>query len=199
MNKKLSVLFSACCFMLFIMFSPSSQAAPVYTEVGKATNPSAPSEWQGFSFDITSLISGASSALLSFDLRNDAPPRKPDPTTSQVWFGIENSNYFVHLNYFSGRDTSHWRNVQLLVDGKLYVDQFGAYNNHLGDADYGTAWQGAWGVENIAGMTGKDASTFILNPAVISQVPVPAAVWLFGSALIGLIGSRKRPAGLVTA
>jgi len=46
----------------------------------------------------------------------------------------------------------------------------------------------------------KGTYTFIVNPSAlkqpysfsISSVPVPAAIWLFGSALVGLVGTARR-------
>ncbi len=40
------------------------------------------------------------------------------------------------------------------------------------------------------GVTGF--GSFDVSPATPSAVPIPAAVWLFGSALMGLVGLRKR-------
>jgi hypothetical protein len=203
MFTRLSVLLSASSLMIALLFSAGVNAAPVYAQVGEATNDSAPSDWKGFEFDVTSLVSGATSASLKFDLRNDPSPFSANSTTSQVWFSSIGSDFSVKLNYASGADTSHWRNVQLLVDGKLYVDQFGSYNNHLGDPNYGTSWQGLWGSGNIAGDSGDGSTSFLLTAdaaaAPISGVPVPAAVWLFGSALIGLLGSRKKALSPVIA
>ncbi|MEQ1545231.1 VPLPA-CTERM sorting domain-containing protein [Methyloglobulus sp.] len=193
MCNKSRIFIASFYFSIFFLFNQTTVAAPVYTNVGTATNSSSPSSWLGFTFDITSAISGASNAKLTFDLRNDgSPSRTPDPTTSQVLFGQESSNYFVHLDYVSGLDTSHWRNVQLLIDGISYIDQYGAFNNHLGGEFSGTAMQGAGDARNVLGQSGYDASTFVLTPVSVSAVPLPAAVWLFGSGLLGLVGMRKK-------
>jgi hypothetical protein len=39
----------------------------------------------------------------------------------------------------------------------------------------------------------------ISTPQITSEVPVPAAVWLFGSAMAGLLGGLRRRNKLVTA
>jgi hypothetical protein len=39
---------------------------------------------------------------------------------------------------------------------------------------------------------GEINSSLIVNIGPVSQVPVPAAMWLFGSGLMGLIGMRKK-------
>jgi hypothetical protein len=47
---------------------------------------------------------------------------------------------------------------------------------------------------NLAGLIQFDGNNrFIeVNPIFISAVPVPPAVWLFGSGLVGLIGYSKQ-------
>ena len=174
--------------ILLYLFVSVSNAAPVYSSLGDVTNDSNPSIWENFNFDITSLISGASSAQLSFGLRNDY--NSSSSTTSEVFFGVENSDYFVNFAYKAGGATSHWRNVELNIDGQLYLDQFGQFTNHLGDENLGTAWQGGGVATNILGETGHDASIYIMTAT--SAVPLPAAVWLFGSGLIGLISMRRK-------
>lgn len=198
MLKKVRISFYFLSLLALLSYNNASVAAPVYTHVDDVTNSSNPSDWKDFTLDITSLVSGATSAFLNFDLRNDAPVngRTAHSTTSAVSFGVENSNYFVKFNYVSGQDSSHWRNVELVIDGLRYVDQYGANNNHMGDANYGTAWQGLSFIGNILG--GVNGSTYVmtLDPAStpISSVPVPAAVWLFATGLMGLFSVRKRKA-----
>lgn len=95
----------------------------------------------------------------------------------------------------------------------------GAVNNVAGTVDgiYVNAWSAVTGDFSVASVTfqaiGSGASTlslseFALNPwasggslinpaytdasVIVSAVPAPAAVWLFGSGLIGLIGISKR-------
>ena len=43
-----------------------------------------------------------------------------------------------------------------------------------------------------AGQTGFDNITFGTDTPVVSTVPVPAAAWLFGSALLGFAGFRRK-------
>jgi len=40
--------------------------------------------------------------------------------------------------------------------------------------------------------TGGDGNDIVLTTIMPSAVPVPAAVWLFGSGLIGLVGVARR-------
>ncbi len=196
MYKTIRLTLNCFCILALFAFNSASFAAPVYQNVGTATNSSNPSTWLEQTFDITSLISGATSAILSFDLRNDAPVngRQAHSTTSSVDFGVDGSDYYVQFGYVSGQDSSHWRNVQLVIDGLTYVDQYGANNNHLGDSNYGTAWQGLSFIGNILG--DGNGATYVLsldtNSAPVSSIPVPAAVWLFGTGLLGIFASRRR-------
>lgn len=163
-------VFAVCGLLLAI---PHADAAFVWTNLGTATNSTNPSVWESSSFNVTSLISGASGATLSFDLRNDAG--SPGTTTSRVEFGIDGTAYAARFTYLSGDDTSHWRNVVLDLDGLLYVDQFGAWNNHLGSEILGTLYQGAQGSPGVYELS-----------QVPTAVPVPAALPLFLSGLAGM-------------
>ena len=71
-----------------------------------------------------------------------------------------------------------------LLYASIVYGSGGSATNYLGIIDIST------GLVSLRGVTssGLDAIAF----AEISAVPVPAAVWLFGTALIGLIGFGKR-------
>jgi hypothetical protein len=56
--------------------------------------------------------------------------------------------------------------------------------------DAGICSDGRWGTEDDAVFCGNLA-TWVATSNV-SAVPVPAAVWLFGSGLIGLVGFARR-------
>ena len=47
--------------------------------------------------------------------------------------------------------------------------------------------------------SGSYGGNITLTPVVLPSVPVPAAIWLFGSALMGLVGMKRRKAGLASA
>lgn len=164
-----------CCLLLAAQYA---DAAPSWTDLGTATNDTDPSIWESKSFDVTSPIATATSATLYFDLRNDW--NSPGITTSKVEFGVEGVDYFARFTYVSGDDTSHWRNVFLNIDGLLYVDQYGAFNNHMGDTLLGTAQQGGQG----------DPGIYVLRQET-SAVPEPMTFWLVGIGLIGLWRIRR--------
>lgn len=71
--------------------------------------------------------------------------------------------------------------LQVFVDGTLELDiaSFGGYND------------GRFGFYNFS-QASVTYSGFEKDPDVFPAVPVPAAVWLFGTALLGLVGFSKR-------
>ena len=56
------------------------------------------------------------------------------------------------------------------------------------NGDAFTALNGAWGFSPL----GSISNTFPTSYYLIETVPIPSAVWLFGSGLIGLIGIARR-------
>ena len=166
---------------LAIAVASPALAAPIYTAIGQVSNNTNPSEWTRHEFDVTALIVGASNAVVSFDLRNDGPPFTPDNTISDVSFGVdtESPDYFLHLEYAGGNDFSHWRDVQLLLDGVLYRDQFASFNDHLGDPLLGTLSEGGTNLP-------FEATTYILS------VPEPSSAVLLALGFSGLGITRRR-------
>lgn len=45
---------------------------------------------------------------------------------------------------------------------------------------------------DVLGLNGADYFDFRVDTLTISAVPIPAAVWLFGSAILGLLGLKRR-------
>jgi hypothetical protein len=169
--KRSTLILPAVIFFVFAYSTAFSE--PVYESVGKVTNETKPSEWQQFTLDITSFVSGSTGASLSFDLRNDGPdpPLDANSTTTEVLLGIDGSDFFVHLDYTSGFDSSHWRDVRLEIDGVIYRDQFRAFNNHLGSEFGGTAMESCCAASNVLGKSGFDASTYIMSPETSPSRP----------------------------
>lgn len=103
------------------------------------------------------------------------------------------------------------------ADGGNVADAFSSTANNTGHVD--TFWQGATftglaaGAYSyaIAGLTNVDwandnngvsawGGNLVIPGSSVSAVPVPAAAWLFGSALLGFVGvSRRKKANAITA
>lgn len=93
------------------------------------------------------------------------------------------------IPFLAGQD-GHYAPMPTQTTAGLVVDDAG-YGTLPGIWDlifFGAGWNNAVGTMNIAGGT----IGFFMEGSV-APVPVPAAAWLFGSALLGLAGmSRKR-------
>lgn len=77
-------------------------------------------------------------------------------------------------------------NLQVFVDGVMELDIAGLFND------------GSFAFYNFS-QAGVTYSGFEENVGSFPVVPVPAAIWLFGSAIIGLVGfSRKKSVTMVT-
>lgn len=160
--------------------------------VGSVSNNSNPATWQGAVVDVSALILGSVGASLSFDLINDTLGRSnvPNaPTYANVYFANSGGQYYMNFEWVGGNSTAHFRAVRLVYNGITYSDQFGAFNNHLGHPELGTAQDGFQDDgSNILGQTGFAARTYVLSP-----IPEPAIIWglLLGLPLIFWRGRNK--------
>jgi len=164
MKKRYLSLVAAGLLTIFV--GGTANADPVYTSLGEVSNATNPSDWLSFSFDVTSLISGAGDADLSFDLRNDVDG--PENTTSALSFAADGDTYYAHFDWVAGPDTSHFANVTLVLDGLMMTDDFGDPKNYINkNFTEGTTYE-------------------------MSATPEPATMLLFGTGLVGLAGIGRR-------
>jgi hypothetical protein len=54
-------------------------------------------------------------------------------------------------------------------------------------------------MSNLGGTIGDNADYTLNVQSPVSAVPVPAAVWLFGTAMMGLLGLRRKSRMAVAA
>lgn len=196
---------------LCVLASAASATTPPpasFTAFGDAANYSNPAVWEHHQIDITALVAGASSAQLAFDFSNDQPGTGSTstnaPTNAHLAFASDSSGYYLNFEYFfmgatstapAGTSSAHLRDVSLLIDGALFRDQFGAFDNHLGDTLIGTATDGDGPGFNILGQTGFEGRTYTLTAAV--PEPETYALMLAGLGVLG-IASRRRASARYT-
>jgi len=106
-----------------------------------------------------------------------------EDSMNNQWQGLSN----INLNLSAG---NYWLSLELRdgndYDGYIPTGEFGALNAVGAYAFYNPS-NGVW----VEDPTSDFAFQIAGN---VSAVPVPAAVWLFGSGLIGLIGFARRKA-----
>ena len=101
---------------------------------------------------------------------------------------------------------AHGNHPEDALNGQAGIE-FGSYNWNVGTGALSynilTDTNGSWGLSDgaINGLTiNGDTMTFsesgfdveTLTRVGVSSVPVPSAVWLFGSGLLGLVGGARR-------
>jgi len=74
-----------------------------------------------------------------------------------------------------------------VVSGLQTASAVNTYNNSFAYGDAGILWLD-W-VDSVPGRTTTDFGSYLVR---VNPVPIPAAVWLFGTGILGLIGFSKR-------
>jgi hypothetical protein len=165
MHYILSIFITLSLTLSFVKMSFAIPAPSAFQAIGTVSNSTNPAAWESHTLDLTAFFPSLTTAHLTFDLINDVAGFSlvPNtPTTARLYLASENAQYFINFEWISGLSSSHFRNVRLTIDGLLYIDQYGAFNNHLGDAALGTAWDGLDDGFNILGETGFAARTYVL-------------------------------------
>ncbi|MCG6938820.1 MAG: VPLPA-CTERM sorting domain-containing protein [Gammaproteobacteria bacterium] len=118
--------------------------------------------------------------------------------------GIIRSSNGGLFNFESGYFSANWRsNMTLTVEGFLSGASQGSQTLTLGYRSMSLQTLNFNGIDEIhfapSGGTAQGSPfypwqsyAFSMDDVVISAVPIPAAAWLFGSGLLGLIGVSRR-------
>lgn len=145
---------------------------------------------QLFTHNLTGEISNGTGATLTTHLRGDFHS-----------LGQYNENFSISIDGFSRWSeagygifagiyniTEHSINdVEFFVDTNLEASMFSSLMSDsvaIVTVDFGA------GVDNFAELSFSEVTLSYNNQ--VSNVPVPAAVWLFGSGLLGLVGVARR-------
>lgn len=103
---------------------------------------------------------------------------------------------FLSFGFSFGSSTPSSGNEYLLLIGDVFINGAGTGITGTGIIQFRLATN-----EYVGGIFASDSSWFYAPPpdfnsasgsGTLSVVPVPAAVWLFGSGLVGLIGFARR-------
>jgi hypothetical protein len=162
-------------------------------------------------FIMAGFTGGASASILSWDvLPSDAVTTLDNQETISASYGFGlNEGVFSHNYVFSGEGDTHaetWvsgllnENINfsnLFIDGNAMTFDV-ANQRWFGSSDLSFAH--LLHIEgNVSGI-GQQYLVMVGNPnsddsPPVGAVPVPAAIWLFGSALMGLMGVTSRITG----
>jgi hypothetical protein len=118
-------------------------------------------------------------------------------TYNQNWYGSTYGGAGVYGNNYNSTDNSYdYENVGLSSWGDNPVDVQDFLTAFLSSANpisfYFDKYVSSWNNDSYAYNYTYAYGTFDNISVSPAAVPVPAAVWLFGSALMGLFGIRKR-------
>jgi hypothetical protein len=160
-------------------------------------------------FMMAGFTGGASASALSWDvLPADAVVTldNQDAISSSYGFGL-NEGEFSHNFVFSGEgDTQAETWVSGLLNENINFSNLFIDGNAMTFDNVHQRWFGSSDLSfahllhiegNVSGI-GQQYLVLVANPGTIppiTAVPVPAAIWLFGSALMGLMGSTARKTG----
>lgn len=91
-------------------------------------------------------------------------------------------------NWTLGGPGGSGNSLGIYIGGSLV----GSISNSYGGEFFGVISDSSFTSITLKGGSGSNQQNYRLDDMVYSPVPVPAAVWLFGSGLIGLVGVARR-------
>jgi hypothetical protein len=135
------------------------------------------------------LTQSASAAMLSLD--NITPGSESIPTISGKTFSVESNGPSMYNLTISDLGPSGLANLTL--DLCMHLTGPIGFNVAFSAPSFKNLVEGTYLLAFAPSQPKSDISfEFTLGTTGISQVPVPAAAWLFGSALMGLMGFTTR-------
>jgi hypothetical protein len=175
------------------LFAPNASAYTAYVGIDDSLDLAAV---QGFQFDVsatgtTILKYHTSSSNIGGLGQNGALPLYWD-AESEVWIkniewyvGPTTGGYYGMDNYYEDSATPLTAGIIMSIS---YASEFDLDNFVLASALHPSGnYQGDWTVSE-ASITNGALYTFTMP----SSVPIPGAIWLLGSALIGLLGIKRK-------
>ncbi len=183
--NKILMLFALC------LVSVGSYAAPtIHTEslgtLGPAAGPAAPD----ILFIDQMFEPGAIDDIFLFDINTGGLPSSAAASMTSVVLMTTKSTGFGPIAVL---DIPDFKFALTNASGVLLTGFVGTGESVSIDPAVNGATYGIWFKGNATGLAGGAVS----GPLALSAVPIPAAVWLFGSALVGLFGYRR--SGLLSA
>jgi len=160
------------------LLTAATASANDFTPLGTVSNNSNPDTWEQKQFDVSPLFPEITKATVSFGFKNDKQfsGGTPGLTLSDISAARHSDEFQLHFQWSGGIDTNHLRDVRLDLDGKIFRDQFGAFNDHQGQTgrlDLGTARQGSGTAINALGQTGPIAQIYLNSFSLFTEVVVP--------------------------
>ena len=99
--------------------------------------------------------------------------------------------FFNQLGGVAGNSITTTHNTNYDLFSNILPEQYWSYEEYSGNANSSWFFFTAYGVEGVSYKTDK-LFAWAVRPGDVAAVPLPAAVWLFGSGLIGLASVTRR-------
>ena len=109
------------------------------------------------------------------------------------WMGAGDTMYFLDVEAFN-LSTPEQNLDGVIYPAQFQMDLYGVFANFPSYRFYAhlTGWEAGSDVIGQEYLGYDHSGALLVDLVEISQVPVPAAVWLLGSGLLGLLGIRRK-------
>lgn len=133
-----------------------------------------------------------------------AAPIRVENNANGLWGGPDNARIFAPINYNQfGSEMNSLVWTGSYQGGDDYAQGMDSGSPQVGESwSTGTEWIFNYRLYLVNGYRGNQQPASSVLPLyalsselTVSAVPVPAAIWLFGSGLLGLVGMARRKKG----